>query len=111
MDSDILARILAFVAEETATSPERISLETSLQKDIGVDGDDAEELMEKFSETFQVDMKEFQIDKYFYPEHYLVFSPLKLVQWLFGDGPPLTASIRIADLVKAAECHRWVKRH
>jgi acyl carrier protein len=53
MDSDILARILAFVAEETATSPERISLETSLQKDIGVDGDDAEELMEKFSEPFK----------------------------------------------------------
>ena len=110
MDSDALASILAFVAEETAYPVEKITLETSVQKDIGVNGDDAEELMERFSKTFQVDMKEFQIDRYFYPEHYCTFSPLKVVQWLVGDRPYLTDTIRIADLVKAAEHHRWAKK-
>jgi acyl carrier protein len=110
MDPDTVARVFTFVAEETATPPEKISLETSLRKDIGVDGDDAEELMERFSKTFQVDMKEFQIDRYFYPEHYCTFSPFGFVRWLVGDHPHLTDSIRIADLIEAAECHRWVKR-
>ena len=41
---------------------------TSLEKDIGLTGDDAVEFMLEYSKNFKVDLSLFEISKYFYPE-------------------------------------------
>jgi len=56
MTTDLEERIIAFTAEETGLKPEKIRLDCRLLHDLGMDGDDAVEFFEKFSETFHVDL-------------------------------------------------------
>ena len=68
--SEIEQSILAFVAKETGHNPKRLALNSRLVHDLGVDGDDAVELFEKFGEKYGVDLTAlFQNwDQYFVPE-------------------------------------------
>ena len=53
---ELYSRIVAFVSKTTGIRAERIHATTRLQRDCGVTGDDAVELMLKFSERFSVDL-------------------------------------------------------
>lgn len=53
---EIEQSILAFVARETGRNPKRLALNSRLVHDLGVDGDDAVELFEKFGEKYGVDL-------------------------------------------------------
>lgn len=68
--SEIEQSILAFVARETGRNPKRLALNSRLAQDIGVVGDDAVELFEKFGEKYGVDLTAlFQNwDHHFLPE-------------------------------------------
>jgi len=67
---EIEQSILAFVARETCRNPKRLALNSRLVHDLGVDGDDAVELFEKFGEKYGVDLTAlFQNwDHHFVPE-------------------------------------------
>ena len=100
---DLYSRVVAFVSETTGTRAERIHATTRLARDCGVDGDDAAELMAKFSQQFSVDLSEFHFDWHFGPEG---CNPFALVRKILLDKPKL-AEIRIQDLVVAARRGRW----
>jgi hypothetical protein len=51
---------MTIVVQQTGLRVNRISLQSVLGKDLGIDGDDAVELMENFSKEFQVDLSTFQ---------------------------------------------------
>jgi acyl carrier protein len=114
MDSDLEARVKAFVARERATSPGRLSPETTLYGDLGTDGADGWELIESFGEEFGVDLASFDPSKHFGPEG--SGCPLALVLWLVEEvilrrDPHETSGltpITIRDLVEAAEQKRWL---
>jgi acyl carrier protein len=68
--TDIEQTILRFVAEETGYNPKRLALDSRLAQDIGVDGDDAVELLQKFEKIFEVDLTSLydHWDQHFGPE-------------------------------------------
>ncbi len=68
--SEIEQSILAFVAEETGYNPKRLAPDSRLAQDIGVDGDDAVELFQKFGERYAVDLTSLyqHWDQHFGPE-------------------------------------------
>ena len=45
-----------------------ISMETSINKDLGLYGEEAVEFLDDFSKSFNVDIRQFDFDKYFRPE-------------------------------------------
>lgn len=47
---------------------DQITLDTSLEEDLGITGEEAEELIVKFSIRFVVNIDQFHFSKYFYPE-------------------------------------------
>ena len=100
-------RVKSLVAQQTAIRIEKLSLQTELGKDLGVDGDDAVELLSKFSEEFQVDLSTFQFDKYFGPEAGI--DPIwALISFLDASRRKLEP-VTIQDLVDAAKAKRWLK--
>jgi len=59
-DSGVMAsleeRVVSFTADQIGMTPEEIRLDSRLLHDLGMDGDDAVEFFEKFSERFHVDV-------------------------------------------------------
>lgn len=107
-DPRIEEKVKALVAQQTGVRIEELSLQTELGKELGIDGDDAVEFFEKFSEEFQVDLSTFQFDKYFGPE--ASFDPvLWLVSILSGTPIRKLEPVSIQDLVSAAKAKRWLK--
>ncbi len=59
MNQDIYLRTRRMVADHTGVNADRMHPETSLQGDLGMDGDDAGDFMENFADHFHVDMEDF----------------------------------------------------
>jgi hypothetical protein len=112
-------KIFYFISQECGVSIQKLSLQTTLLGDIGIDGCEAVEFFEKFSQEFEVDMSEFDIDKHFgsegYPLHILLLLPIHLIIFVIRYLLHLRdiheiagfTPITIADLVKAAESGKW----
>lgn len=106
-------RVFRFVAEWTACPAEELKSETTLFGDLGVDGDDARDLLRAFSRRFAVDLTAFVVGRHFGPEG---FSPGALVPWLaqvVRSGSPEARvrlePIHLRNLVRAVEAGRWTK--
>jgi hypothetical protein len=54
-----------FVARITSVRPDKLAPGTRLAQDIGVDGDDGDDLMAAFGKQFGVDLSEFRTDSHF----------------------------------------------
>lgn len=106
--SDLSGEVLDFVAETTGCDRGQLSRNHRLFHDLGVDGEDASELLDAFSARFSVDMRGLDIERHFGPE--AGATPLSLVRWLassnFRRGDELQA-IQVGDLILAAETGFW----
>ena len=115
MNDELYERVKTFLAEQTATSAERLTPETQLADNLGVDGDDGYELLEAFCEAFEIqNINEIDPNEYFAQEgcsyfgifvffYDLVFDREKLREETNGYIP-----ITLRDLVKSAEAKRWI---
>ncbi|MEQ1884006.1 MAG: DUF1493 family protein [Bryobacteraceae bacterium] len=85
-------RIIAFVSKETGIKPSAIHASSRLLQDLGIDGDDAGELFEKFGTQFGVDLSPLEPhwSKHFGPE-----AGGPSIGFLFLTG----ASIILGDLL------------
>ena len=98
-------KVIAFVAAELCVKTQEISLETDLLKDLGVDGADAVELLEKFSDEFHVDVSGLDLRKSFGPEggaNPFCFLVPSWWAWHRNRKP-----ITIGDMVRAVESGFW----
>jgi Protein of unknown function (DUF1493) len=94
----IKEQIIELVAAKTARDPDSMS-EISNFYDLGIDGDDATEILEAFAEHFEVDMSGFVARLYYGPEAlWIPFIP--------GRRPKRELTIDL--LIRAAEAHRWL---
>jgi hypothetical protein len=99
-DAQLYEMIVSLVTEETGTR-KRLTEQTDLLKDVGMDGDDANEFLCKFADRFQVDMSDFRFDRFFGSEG---FALIQFIRSLFSSGKsPCT----IALLVEAAKNGHW----
>lgn len=67
-DTNLFERIVSFLKKETLFRSYDFTRETRIEKDLGVTGDDAAELIEAFAKEFQVDVSRFTFHDYFGPE-------------------------------------------
>ncbi len=108
---DVEKRVIEFIAAQSATSISRISPATTLFGDLGIDGDDAGDLLEAFVATFHVDLSQFEFTEHFGTEGLGCSFPVFWFLAIFGSGSPEQRvglkAISISDLVQAARSGRW----
>ena len=111
MKIELLKQVRAFVADYWSEPPSRLFAETSVNCDLGMDGDDGVEFMDAFSSRFGVDLTEFPHDNYFGPE--ASATPISLIEAFIrrlSTGRWTTlAPLTLRHLAEAAENGRWVE--
>lgn len=78
---DIEKSVTDFVAEFTGVKRERLTPDSTLFGDLGVDGADGWELIALFGREFQVDLTAFRVDCHFGPEGMPIYWPFL---WIWG---------------------------
>ena len=107
---ELLKQVSAFVAEYWYEPESGLFAETSVNCDLGMDGDDGVEFMDAFSVRFNVDLTEFPHDKYFGPEasatpiSFISAFIRRLTTGRWTNLRPLT----LRQLADAVENGRWV---
>ena len=101
-DTPAMHLLMQLLHEEIGL-PERktISLDTSINVDLGCNGADAQHLIESLEEQFAIDFVDYDSYRYFQPDGYDVF--LKRKAKGRGDKIPLT----IGMLYRAIKAQRW----
>ena len=111
MSDEVLERVRRFVAGYRSTSLARVHPHTTLFGDLGVDGDDAHELLSDFAREFGVDLSELQMSRHFGPEGVPPWAPIYWIVLVFRRGSPEERArlepITIVDLAMAAATGRW----
>jgi hypothetical protein len=109
IEDNLEFQVKLFVADQTLSRIDEIAIQTNLRQDLGIDGDDAVVFFSLFSIKFNVDLSEFEIDKYFGPEAGLI-SIFFLPFYDCKDPPSLKDSvITVEDLINAAKSGKWDK--
>ena len=126
-------RIKQLIAEQQCYPIECITLQTRLQSDTGMAGDDGNEFLVRFQDELSVDLSTLRYYEHFGPEGVpftaglqlaavfaVIFISSSAVPWLI----PVWAAalyfyfrhtsriehpgeIRVSDLLRSAEAHRW----
>ena len=77
---------MKFISKEVGVKYDSLSLDTSLNLDLGMDGDDAIDFFEKLQKKFNVNLNKFMNDEY---EKYFGFegiNPFKEIKRLFTSS-------------------------
>jgi hypothetical protein len=130
---EVLDRIKQLIADQNGCRVERMPLETRLQTDIGMAGDDGFEFLHCFQNKFGVDMSSIRHDAHFDPEGFpvaagLVYSvglaiivalslawpwliPIWLAALFFSfrhqSRTERPGEIRVSDLLRSVEMRCW----
>lgn len=106
--ADTLSRIYALVAKQSGVAQDKLNPGTTLSSDLGIDGDDAQELMLAYSKEFEVDMSGFDITNHFGPE--ASFNPFYYLYLLLFKRDRLNLEpITLGDLADSVEQGSWIK--
>src|SRR5947207_1741609 len=98
LDGDLEKWIIKLISDQTGVNADQISIETRLNQDLGINGDDADELLSLYAEAFGVNMNAFEFHRHFQDEPHLSNF---WRWWIPGLGPKLDP-ITVRDLVDAA---------
>jgi hypothetical protein len=80
---EVSAELEAFIRREIGLSPKKpLSSSDTLEDDLGVTGDDADNFMSAFSERFNVEPGDFDFHRYFEMEGISVWPFSFLTNWL-----------------------------
>tara|TARA_Y100000782_G_scaffold70365_1_gene76145 strand:+ start:79 stop:405 length:327 start_codon:yes stop_codon:yes gene_type:complete len=104
------SQVFEFISEYTGTSVNEITLDTLINDELGVDGDDGDELLLEFSKRFNVDLD--GIEKvYFGPEGINPFTLIFHAVKAFIDGyrsiPETYSPLPVSVLVNSAKSGVW----
>ncbi|MCQ3827846.1 DUF1493 family protein [Microbulbifer elongatus] len=99
--------IIKFLSEFTTIKPGKISGDTLVNFDLGVDGDDGVELLLEYAKKFNVDISGIS-ESYFGPEGVPFLWPFHFIRLLLGYRPSRLVPLPVSQLVKSAEAGKWV---
>jgi hypothetical protein len=124
-----LERIKWLIADQQGFPAERITLDTRLQADTGMAGDDGYNFLKRFEEEFAVDMDTLRYDEHFEPEGLslavgFAFAlmvgtscawPWLIPAWALAlyfyfrrsSRTEHPGEIRVSDVLRSAEAHHW----
>jgi acyl carrier protein len=112
LNAELSERVMQMIADQTARRLSRLRPETDLFQDLGVDGDDALELLVRLRDEFAINMDDVQFKRHFSSEPHL-FSPwlsLSLLlprRWRWPLWRQERIPVTVADLIEAARTQTW----
>jgi hypothetical protein len=97
--------VLNAVSRKTGIPVYRLSLEDRLLQDLGIDGDDAAELLMDVSRAHGLDLSGLEFDRHFRsePSLFSIFRYPSAKQRELAEKAPIT----IADMIRAVRAGRW----
>ncbi len=109
MNKNQLTEVINFVKSFTRTSYNNISPETTLEKDLGITGDDGQDFMQGFFQKFTVSNESFDCSNYFSSEGLDLFGISYILRKILRLPPLKNPShdITIKDLHDAIELGYW----
>ena len=96
-----------FLCEQWRVRPERLTPSTRLLHDLGIDGDDAEEILTDFAERFHVDLSSLSFMRHFGSESDA--GRRWAARKIFGGDSVRKLPVTVQDLVDAAIRGRWIE--
>jgi acyl carrier protein len=128
-DAELLGRIAELLCECQGFPRERVTPETTLQGDAGMDGDDAREFLAAFASTFDVSLDGLRFADHFSEEGFpvaagflLMIAGISTVLWPWCLPGWLAAAwwwqrrcarprreLTVADLLRSARAGHWVE--
>lgn len=98
MEDKHLIDVIALVEAKIGRQKAQIARETCLEKDLGLTGDDAVELLLEYSQKFGVDISKLDIRKYFTPEGDTILPGI--IRFITGKKNPKDRELTVGDLEK-----------
>ncbi|PWG77933.1 DUF1493 family protein [Pararcticibacter amylolyticus] len=99
MSDAIFEQIKDFVEEQRWRYPFDLQRTTTLEKDLGITGDDAVEFLVAFGKEFNVDISNFMADEYFKPEGDKILPAI--IRYFTGQKKVKSKELSLADLERA----------
>lgn len=107
-EEDVLTEnVCIFLSDYLRLARKSVSINSRLLQDLGVDGDDAADVLAAFSKKFNVDLSGLELSRHFGPE--ASFNPLTWLGQLLTRGRSKPITITVKDLVISARRGRWAK--
>ena len=94
MKEKVFSDLVDFIHKQTGSYDVPITKETSLENDLGITGDDGEDLIIAFGRKYNVNITNFYFTKYFYPEPQILSTPKEIKM------------LRVGHLLRAIEAGR-----
>ncbi|QTL36564.1 DUF1493 family protein [Pseudoalteromonas viridis] len=95
-------QVLDFVSLSCSIPVQKLTMSSTLQGKLGLDGDDADEFMNSFFEEFQIDRSSFNFEKYFSNESSI--NPFSL---FWKSKKRSIEKIDLSMLANAVKTRRW----
>jgi acyl carrier protein len=109
IDMSLEDDVIALVSRKTGISSVKITPEKTFYQ-LGIDGDDAVELIAELCDRYQVPTNQIDLTEYIGPEG--GFGVINhLFNAIIGDGGAAQKELRIGDLIKTAQDRRWFDQH
>ena len=99
-------KVIALVARRTGRPESSITPEKTFYQ-LGIDGDDAVELIDELCRRYRVPTEKVDLNKYIGPEGGGLFSHILYAGSRKSKGSEERRELRIGDLIKTAEDRRW----
>ena len=99
-------QVRQLLARQMGVRENKVTMDTRLRHDLGMDGADAWEFLDAFCEEFSVDLTDFPHDSYFGGE--MVFTFMDLYNFLFDRSKLKMRELTVRELVALTETKRWI---
>ena len=101
-DDQDMQRLIALLQEHISPlAVDKLTLNTSINHDLGCDGDDAAELMADLADRFPIDFVDYDAYRYFHPEGY------DLMRWRRAKDRRGNVPLTLAMMYEAIQLLRW----
>lgn len=102
----VAEEVVALVAKKSGRPESSITPEKTFYQ-LGIDGDDAVELIDELGRRFQVPVEKVDLNRYIGPEGGGLFNHILFAVSRKNKSDEERKELRISDLIKTAEDHRW----
>ncbi len=107
---EIFDKLCDFIIQEYWGNKERMTLETTVEKDLGITGDDGTEFLEKFITHFHIQYDENkEYHSYFDAEGLDLLNLRGFYNWLLGKNNTQYYDLTLGHLVKIIQLGYWVE--
>jgi hypothetical protein len=98
--------LLKFIKSKTGVD---VNVDSLIFDDLGIDGLDAETFMKDFSDEFNIDLSDFNIDKYCFTEYEVGNFFLTLYRGIFQRNKIKKGSFKVTHLIEVIKTGKWIE--